>query len=167
MPAMTRFEAAQRIAQRLTEGKAGSSSRFTAREWQGSDSDPPPVRVYVERASGKSTSGIGYIEILRNGDLSFERVSACRGDVKRKAQRALHGVDIIPEELAQDAIDASEDVVWSGISKVSGVAARIIEEADGMLRVEMRDDVGAWMSADGGLELEICHSAILEMRRKR
>lgn len=157
MTTLSRLEAATIIARRLSDGKNGMPAKFTARAWQGTDGDPPPVRVYVDSTKRKA---LGYVAILSDGTASFDRITAQAGAIKRLVGKALHGVDVMPDELVTTDVAPSVVFLWEGITNTMNVPVRVVVD-DGNDCVMTRADNGEWVLTDDDvLTLDALWSAV-------
>lgn len=82
MDTATRTAKAERIVEAI------KAAGYSARVWIGRDGDPPPVRVYVDRALSRGKQAMGYIAVEADGEINpngMDRQKALIRDIAKAA----------------------------------------------------------------------------------
>ncbi len=148
---MTRYEAAQVVSVAVSTGRL--AAKFQCRPWQGTNGDPPLVRIYVTKL-GLRPIELGHIELHPDGRASGRGLHAAAGPVTRAVDKLLRGIDFV--ELTEEA-----EPLWCGVALEHAEPARIVLCGSDLI-VERRDDDG-WVSAVGTpFEVDALRSAVLD-----
>lgn len=172
MTTLSRLEAAKVIATRLRSGKNGLPAKYAAHAWQGNDASPPHVRVYVNDAENVHKS-FGYVAITPEGTASFDRVTSRAGAIKRLVGKALHGVDVMSEDVSSAEVESSAKVLWEGIGENTYEPFRIVTNTEessavGHPVVMTRAENGDWVTVpddNHDLTMDALWSAVCDLAK--
>lgn len=82
------MDTTERTAKAERIAAAIKAAGYSARVWIGRDGDPPPVRVYVERALSRGKQAMGYIAVEADGEINpngMDRAKATIRDIAKAA----------------------------------------------------------------------------------